>query len=176
MQECSSLECFVWYIVNVDTERCGATFQFGLMSDLTLLKKYVENFFRDFHARVACITLEVEPFVLFRFMRSLFIKSRRVWVKARHLGLQEGLFWPFGFALNLSTLMKYMCCFFVFFSTSSWGIRTRLPTISRFHLVCLRARLASPFLLIGFDGSVSTTRWSVFSANEFWDEDVYCRL
>lgn len=114
MQECSSLECFVRYIVNVDTERCGATFQFGLMSDLTLLKKYVENFFRDFHARVACITLEVEPFVLFRFMLSLFIKSRRVWVKARHLGLQEGLFWAFGFALNLSTLMKYMCCFFFF--------------------------------------------------------------
>lgn len=97
MQECSSLEHTYGTSIMLQDRRlqyhisvCVHNWSCVVSHFLTFCRS-TEWTSRVSHAQVVCITFRTEPYVIFRFMHLLFIKSWHVWVKARHLGLERDL-------------------------------------------------------------------------------------
>lgn len=95
MQECSSLEHTYGTSITLQDRRlqyhisvCVHNWSCAVSHFLTFCRS-TEWTSRVSHAQVECITFTAEPYVIFRFMHLLSITSWHVWVKARHLGLEE---------------------------------------------------------------------------------------
>lgn len=131
------------------------------------------------HALIVCITFRVELYVLFRFMHLLFLQVLTCLGQGQHLGLKKTDLSGSWFYLKLVKSNGIHMCF-VFFFPPPKKVSRGMENSAANNLVLLsclvRARLASPLPLIGFDGTVSTEWGSVFSVGEFGEKDVYCRL